>query len=137
MKNSFSKRPVVEKLGIKSGNRVAVLYSPKGYTSFLANLPSEVILTTRLAGEPFDLIQGFYEQKRSLKADLRKMKRSIRPSGKLWICWRKGHVTDLSREVIWELGDDAGFDSVASCAIDETWSAIKLMLPKTQRRSKK
>lgn len=134
MKSVASKRPVIEKLGIKSGNRVAVLYSPKGYTAILAKLPSDVILTTRLAGEPFDLIQGFYEDQRSLKADLRKIKKSIQSSGKVWICWKKGSVSDLNRDIIWKLGDNVGLDSVACCAINDEWSAMKLMLPKSERK---
>src|SRR4051812_16532221 len=105
MKAVASRRPVAEKLGIKPGNRIAVLYSPKGYTSILSKLPSEVSLTTRLAGEPFDIIQGFYQNQRSLKADLRKIRKAIQPMGKVWICWRKGNVTDLSGGVIHELGE--------------------------------
>src|SRR5690349_10678246 len=112
-----SKMPVIRKLGIKEQNRVAVLNSPKGYTSILRQLPSGVVMTTRLAGEQFDIVQGFYESCKALKADLPKLKRSIHPGGKIWVCWRKGHATDLSRDIIWQLGEKAGLDSVASCAI--------------------
>ncbi|MGE0632478.1 MAG: hypothetical protein AB7O96_08730 [Pseudobdellovibrionaceae bacterium] len=133
MKSAASKSLVAKKLGIKPGNRIAVLHSPKGYTSILAKLPAEVSMTTRLAGEHFDIVQGFYEDQKSLKADLRKIKKSILPSGKVWICWRKGNVTDLSRDAIWEMGNEIGLDAIASCAIDDNWSAMKLMLPKKQR----
>ncbi len=134
---AVSKRPVAEKLGIKPGHRMAVLYSPKGYTSILASFPSEVSLTTRLAGEPFDLIQGFYQDQKTLKADLRKIRKSIQPLGKVWICWRKGNVTDLSRNIIHQLAETARLDSVVECAIDEEWSAMKLMLPKLERKISK
>ncbi len=133
MKTTASKRPLKEKLGIRAGYRMAILNPPRGYTSILADLPSDTKLTTRLAGEPFDVIQGFYLNQRSLKADLRKIRKAIQPKGKIWICWKKGKVTDLSREVIWELGENVGLDSVASCAIDEEWAAMKLMLPKDER----
>jgi 23S rRNA A2030 N6-methylase RlmJ len=132
---SASKQTVAKKLGIKPGHRIAVLYSPKGYTSILAKLPPQVSLTTRLAGDPFDIIQGFYEDERSLKADLRKFRKAIYPWGKVWICWRKGNVTELNRDSIMELCEGVKLDSVASCAIDDEWSALKLMLPKTERRN--
>jgi hypothetical protein len=130
-----SKMPVLRKLGIKAHHRIAILNSPKGYTSILAKLPPGVSLTTRLAGEPFDLVQGFYENQKDLRADLSKLKRAIHPGGKIWICWRKGNVTNLSRDIIWHMGEKVGLDSVASCAIDENWSALKLMFPKSERKS--
>ena len=125
-----STRPVADKLGIKKGSRVAVLHSPKGYGL------AKVDFATRLSGEPFDVVQAFYENERALKSDLPKLKKAIVPSGKIWVCWRKGNVTDLSRDAIWALGDKVGLDSVASCAIDDHWSALNLMLPKDQRKAK-
>src|SRR4051812_20688628 len=117
-----STKPVIEKLGIKAGHRIAVLNSPKGYTAILGKVPADVSLTTRLAGEPFDLVQAFYDDQKSLRADLTKLKKSIHPLGKIWVCWRKGKVTDLSRDSIWALGDKAGLDSVSEVAIDQEWS---------------
>jgi hypothetical protein len=96
-----SQRPIARKLGIKSGNRVAVLHAPKGYTSTLGKVPADASLTTRLAGESFDLVQAFYEDQRTLKVDLPKLKKAIHPMGKIWVCWRKGNVTDLNRDSIW------------------------------------
>jgi hypothetical protein len=132
---SASSKPVAQKLGINPGNRIAILNSPRGYTSILSKVPRDVSLTTRLAGEPFDIVQGFYGTQRALKADIAKLKKAIHPGGKIWICWKKGNVTDLSRDSIWAIGDKAGLASVASCAIDDEWSALKLMLPKSQRRN--
>ena len=129
-----SQRPLAGKLGIKAGSRVAVLYGPKGYTSALGKSAS---LTTRLAGKPFDLVQAFYEDQKSLKADLPKLKKAIHRMGKIWICWRKGNLTDLNRDAIWAIGEKVGLDSVASIAVDEDWSALKLMFPKALRKGPK
>jgi hypothetical protein len=132
-----SKRAIAQKLGIKPGNRIAVLNSPKGYTSILAKLPPQVSLITRLAGEAFDLVQAFYEDERALKADLKKIRKFINPWGTVWICWRKGKVTDLNRDSIVSLCEKVNLDAVASCAIDDEWSALKLMLPKKERKPRK
>src|SRR5688500_2423343 len=99
-----SSKPIVKKLGIKPGNRIAILYPPRGYTAISGKLPTNVILTTRIAGDAFDLIQAFYEDEKSLKLDLKKFKAAILPNGKIWICWRKGNVTELSRDSIMEIG---------------------------------
>ncbi|MBI3554762.1 MAG: DUF4287 domain-containing protein [Deltaproteobacteria bacterium] len=131
-----SNRPIAQKLGIKTGNRIAVLYSPKGYTSILARLPPHVSLTTRLAGEPFDVVQGFYEDERSLTGDLRRFRKAIHPWGKVWICWRKGNVTELNRDTIMSLCEKVALDSVGSCAIDDEWSGLSLMLPKNERQER-
>src|ERR1700733_8076700 len=95
-----SQRPIAGKLGIKAGNRVAVLHAPQGYMVELKM--TDANLATRLTGQPFDLVQAFYEDQKSLKADLPKQKKAIHPLGKIWVCWRKGNVTDLSRDSIWE-----------------------------------
>src|SRR5688572_21052591 len=113
-----SQRSVITRLGIKPKNRIALLNSPKGYTSILAKLPPGVSFSTRVAGAPFDIVQAFYDDKRTLKADLSRLRRAIRPNGKIWICWRKGLVTELNRDLVMELGEKARLESVAACAID-------------------
>lgn len=125
---AVSQKPLTQKLGIKTGQRIALLHSPKGYTSILGEVPPEVTVTTRLAGEPFDLIQAFYEDQKTLKTGLRKLKKFVNPKGKIWVCWRKGRVTDLDRGAIHGISEKSGLDSVAECAIDADWSAMRLKL---------
>lgn len=131
---AMSKSPIFKKLGVKPGQRFAVLNAPKGYTAILAKVPDDVSMVTRIAGEPFDVVQAFYEDRKSLKSEIKKLRKAIVPGGKVWVCWRKGHITNLSRETIWEIGTQSGLDSVGSCAIDDDWSAMKMMLPKKQRK---
>lgn len=128
------KKSLAGKLGIRPGARVALLHSPRGYTSILGAVPRDVSFATRLAGEPFDLVQGFYEDRRSLKVELGKLKKSVTPQGRIWVCWRKGNVTELGRAAIHELGEKAGLHAVAECAVDAEWSAMRLMPPKLKRK---
>jgi hypothetical protein len=124
-----STKPVFQKLGLKPAHRAATLRVPRDVK--LGKSPAKFEKSFR--GE-FDFILGFYESKKTLEADLAKIRKTLTPSGMAWVCWRKGGVTELSREVIWASGEAVGLESVASCAIDDAWSALKLMFPKSQRR---
>jgi hypothetical protein len=128
-----SKKAIAQKLGIKEGHRVALLHAPKGYTSILASVPDEVTITTRLAGEPFHVVQAFFEDDRALRSEIKKLSKAIYSFGSVWICWRKGNVTSLNRDLIHKRAEVVGLEGVASCSIDESWSALRLMRPKNCR----
>jgi hypothetical protein len=130
---TLSERSLAERLGIKGGDRVAVLHAPKGYTSILGDLPDGVTMTTRLAGEPFAVIQAFYQDERALKSELRKLRRAIEPKGKIWICWRKAKKGTLGRDQIGELCMAAKLSPAGICSVDDDWSGLKVMLPKEER----
>ncbi len=123
-----STKPVFQKLGLKPSHRATTLRIPSDVK--LGTAPAKFEKSFR--GE-FDFVVGFYESKKMLEADLAKIRKALMPSGMAWVCWRKGGVTELSREVIWAAGEAVGLESVASCAIDDDWSALKLMFPKSQR----
>ncbi len=76
----------------------------------------------------------FYDSSEKIKADLGKVSKSLSKSGMAWVCWKKGNVTDLSRDSIWRLAKSAGLKGVSSCAINDHWSALKLMFPKNTRK---
>jgi hypothetical protein len=128
-----STKPVAQKLGMKADHRAILVGAPKGFEKSLGKLPAGLSLQKRLSGE-FDFITAFFESQKELAGALPRLRKGLRKSGMLWICWRKGGVTDLSRDTIWPLAEKHGLDGVSSVAIDEKWSALKLMYPKAQRK---
>ncbi len=55
---------------------------------------------------------------------------ALDPAGGLWIAWPKrasGVATDLSENVVRELGLDAGLVDNKVCAVDEVWSALRFV----------
>jgi len=128
-----SKKPLGAKLGIKAGQRVAVLHPPKSYK--LSGLPARVELKNRLTGGAFDLVQAFYEKERVFRSELGDLRKSILASGSVWVCWKKGGVTDLDRDSIAALALKAGLEGVATCAVSDEWSALRLMLPAAKRKA--
>jgi predicted DNA-binding ArsR family transcriptional regulator len=130
----LSNKPVYLKLGLKPSHRaLKINHVPSHVEKDLGMPPEGVKFEKSLAGE-YDFIIGFYESIDDLKGDLERAKKILKKSGMVWVCWRKGNVTELSRDVIWKIGEDFGLESVSSCSINDVWSALKFMYPKDQRR---
>jgi len=127
-----SEKPVFQKLGLKSTHKAAKLTIPREFEKMLGE--TGVKFSRTLAEGDFDFILGFYESQKELKGDLPKIKRALaKKTGMAWVCWRKGNITDLSRDGIRSLVEGTGLDTVASCSINDDWSSLKLMYPKAER----
>jgi hypothetical protein len=135
----YSKRSLAEKLGIKEGFRIAILNPPENYTSVLGALPAGVTVDDRgRAG--MDLIQCFVMSKREAASAISALKDNISPGGALWVSWPKvssGVKTDLNENVIREIGLKSGLVDVKVCAVDETWSGLKLVYRLKDRSSRR
>lgn len=131
----YSKRSLVDKLGIKPGHRVAILNAPRGYESALGALPEGA---TRVASlrSPLELIQYFTVERRELEGAFAKLKAALKDSGALWVSWPKGAskvATDLNENVVREVGLRHGLVDVKVCAVDETWSGLKFVVRRKDR----
>ena len=124
----YSGKPLVEKLGIKSGHAVALLAAPPGFDDTLGALPDGVKVRRR-AGEA-DVALLFTRAARDLEARFAATAETLRPGGMLWVAWPKktsGVATDLTENVVRDIGLAAGLVDVKVCAIDETWSGLKFV----------
>jgi hypothetical protein len=125
----YSKRTLVEKLGIKAGMQVVVLGAPATYLSLLGRLPAGAALRSRLPASAA-FIHQFVRRRRDLTADFPRLARSLTDEGTLWISWPKqtsGVDTDLNENVIREIGLGHGLVDVKVAAVDETWSGLKFV----------
>ena len=55
---------------------------------------------------------------------------ALSQSGMLWVSWPKGSSrvpTDLTENVVREIGLRNGLVDVKVCAVDETWSGLKFV----------
>jgi len=66
----YSGKPLVEKLGIKQGQKVALLSAPGYYESLLTRMPPGVTVARELKGE-LDFVQLFVRDELSLERQLR------------------------------------------------------------------
>jgi hypothetical protein len=126
--------PLVRKLGIRPGDRVAVLGDPGHAEALLSPLPDGATLSETTAGA--DLVVRFTARRAELDADLPRLGESVYPDGALWIAWPKrasGVPTDVTEDVVRELALPLGLVDVKVCAVDETWSGLKLVWRKERR----
>lgn len=129
MTAGYSKRSLVEKLGIKARGAIAILGAPQGYARTLGRLPAGVTRHATVAG-PLDFVQFFTRDKRELQRAFRALERALSPAGMLWISWPKqasGVRTDLSEDVIRKIGLAHGLVDVKVAAIDDVWSGLKFV----------
>jgi len=129
MPAGYSKRSLVEKLGIKEGSQIAILNPPEGYGATLGSLPKNVAPNSKLRAG-LDFVHFFVKERRQLAGEFSKLKSSLKPNGALWISWPKAASkieTDLNENVVREIGLKNGLVDVKVCAVDEVWSGLKFV----------
>ncbi len=135
--SGYSGKALGQKLGIKSWMRVKTRNDPGRYQQLLGALPDDVVISTRLR-RPVDLVHIFSIARAHLLAELRTAMKEIEQDGAIWVSWPKkasGVETDLTEDVIREVALPMGLVDVKVCAVDETWSGLKLVIRKANRRN--
>src|SRR2546423_11171617 len=117
----YSKRSLIEKLGIKEDSRVSIVHAPEGYDATLGPLPSGV---TRMAksGANLDFIQAFFVESKILEREFPALKQAIKPNGVIWISWPKKAAkitTDLTGNIVQDIGLKHGLVDIKVCAVDD------------------
>ncbi len=126
----YSGTPLVRKLGIQTEARLGLFGAPAGFDETLGDLPSGVRVRRRLGGARFDVIVAFHVRRSELAGRLPALVGALDSSGGLWLAWPKrasGVPTDLTDNVVRELGLAAGLVDNKVCAIDEVWSGLRLV----------
>ena len=125
----YSGTPLARKLGIREGARVVLAGAPPGAEDLLEPLPDGVRLSRRL-GAPADVVVAFHTSRRELEARFPRLRAAIHDAGGLWIAWPKrasGLETDLTEDVVRDLALERGLVDNKVCAIDDTWSGLRLV----------
>jgi hypothetical protein len=127
----FVNKPVVEKLGIKPGFCIFTAGAPRAYQDIVGQLPAGVTIAPALKA-PLDMVHVFAMQATGLAARLRSCRAAIAPDGTVWVSWPKkssGIATDLSDVVVRQIALRLGLVDIKVCAIDDTWSGLKFVIP--------
>src|SRR6185295_12754974 len=129
MTAGYSKRSLVEKLGIKPNSDIAILNAPADFHSTLGPLPDGVVLRSKLS-KPLPFIHAFFLDSKKLDLQFPTLKKSLEQTGALWISWPKKAAkieTDLTDNVVREIGLRHGLVDIKVCAVDEVWSGLKFV----------
>jgi hypothetical protein len=134
----YSGTPLPKKLGIKSGQRIALIAAPAGFDATLGMLPADVTLQSgRAAKQPLDVIVWFVTRRAELDRGIAALRPRMAPACGLWVAWPKrasGVATDVTADVVREVALPTGLVDNKVCAIDETWSGLRLVIRLENRR---
>jgi hypothetical protein len=129
--------PLPVKLGIGEGDEVALIGAPERFEDTLGELPDVASLHTDLADDArYDVIVFFVTERADLEADLPQLRASMAPACGLWIAFpkRASRVpTDITDHVIREIALPTGLVDNKVCAIDATWTGIRLVIRRANR----
>jgi hypothetical protein len=137
MSSDSSGIPLAKKLGVKEGQRFAILGAPKGYRKTLGVLPPRVAVSAKLI-DGMDLIQIFVTREEDLKKLLPASKGVMKPAGAVWVSWRKhpsGIQNELRSSTVRQIGLESGLVDVKVCSIDDTWSGLKFVIRVKDRQN--
>jgi hypothetical protein len=133
----YSGTPLPAKLGIGEGDEVALIGAPERFEDTLGELPDVASLHTDLADNArYDVILVFVTERAELEAELPRLRARMAPACGLWIAWPKRASkvpTDMTENVVREVALPTGLVDNKVCAIDETWSGLRLVIRRENR----
>jgi ABC-type Na+ transport system ATPase subunit NatA len=137
----YSGTPLAKKLGIKEGHTVAIVGAPKDFEKTLGELPQTVAIQAGLQGrQPLDVIVLFVTRRAELERRIAPIRKRMNPAAGLWVAWPKKASkvsTDMTDEVVRGVALPTGLVDNKVCAIDETWSGLRLVIRLEHREQKR
>ena len=135
MTSGNSSAPLVKKLGLRDGQRVWFDAMPDSVADEIDEYALELTFVADPA-EGIDAAQVFVTERADLEAKLAALRHQIAPDGQVWVSWPKQAAkipTDITEDTIREIALPLGFVDTKVCAVDETWSGLKLVIRKGLR----
>jgi hypothetical protein len=135
MASGYSGIPLAKKLGLRDGQRVWF----SGMPTSVADEIDEYALDLTFVADPAEGIDAahiFVTDRTELVRLLTALRHQIAPDGQIWVSWRKkasNEPTDITEDTIREVCLPMGLVDTKVCAVDETWSALKLVIRKELR----
>ncbi len=132
----YSGTPLPRKLGIGEGDELALIGAPEGFEDSLGELPGVTVHTDLADSARFDVMVVFVTWRAELEAELDHLRARMAPACGLWVAWPKRAskvATDMTEDVVRELALPTGLVDNKVCAIDEVWSALRLVIRRELR----
>ena len=131
----YSGTPLAKKLGYRDGKRVFLYSAPKNYRALVDPLPP-AILFEKSFGAKTDLVHAFFTDQAELGKFLKLARQTLQPDASIWVSWPKKSAkvpTTITEDTIRKLALPLGLVDIKVCAVDDTWSGLKLVLRKELR----
>ena len=134
MASGYSGTPLAKKLSLRDGQRVWFDNMPEDVADEIGDYALDLTFVDPAQG--IDAAHIFVTERADLAAKLATLRNQIAPDGQVWVSWPKKAAkvpTDITEDTIRELALPMGFVDTKVCAIDETWSGLKLVIRKELR----
>ncbi|WP_260582211.1 hypothetical protein [Sphingopyxis sp. PET50] len=133
MTAGYSGTPLAKKLSLKDGLSAWFHAMPASVRAEIG----DVALDERKAPEAgLQAAHIFTTERAELERLLTELRTLIDPAGFVWVSWPKKASkvpTDITEDVIRDIGLPMGWVDVKVCAVDQVWSGLKLMIRKELR----
>ena len=135
----YSGTPLPRKLGLKEGMRVRLSAPPEDYWELLGGPPETLGIELLEDDDPTaaDFTHLFATERQVLEEGFARARASMAEDGSVWASWPKkssGMSAEIGRAEVMAAGKAAGLVDVKVCAVDETWSGLKFVIPVADRR---
>ena len=131
----YSGTPLIKKLGIAPGAKVAVFSKPADYEELLGELPEGAKLGVKVDSAT-TLVHVFATERKSLAEQLKSLRAKLGEATPVWVSWPKKSAkvpTDITEDTIREVALPLGYVDIKVCAVSELWSGPKLVVRKELR----
>jgi hypothetical protein len=134
----YSGTPLAKKLGFKPGEplwasgmpaSVKMVLDKEAGPRYLAR-PTKALAAAHI----------FHTSAAKLEAELESLRAKLASDGMIWVSWPKkaaaktlGIETDITEDTIRKIALPMGYVDIKVCAVDETWSGLKLVIRKALR----
>ena len=133
----YSGKAPWQKLGLARGLRILLRRAPGDYATLVGTRAEDLTLVgTRAA---FDVAHLFVDRAAALTRELASLSARLAADGVIWVSWPKrasGVATDIREDTVRDFALPLGLVDVKVCAMDATWSALKLVWRRTHRSDK-
>ena len=132
----YSNTPLAKKLGIRENSRVKTECAPSNFLELLHPLPNKAKVSSRLK-KPVNIWHIFARYKKGLGTKLQRAIKGVPYNGVIWVSWPKkasGVKTDMNEDEVRKVALPLGLVDIKVCAVDKTWSGLKLMIRKENRK---
>ena len=132
----YSATPLAKKLGIKNGFKIRLINKPDYYFDLFTDLPNDIkILTDKKSKKNF--IHLFVKTLNDFEKHIHDLKNEIEQDGMIWVSWYKQSSkipTNVTEDKIRNTALSIGLVDIKVCAVDDVWSALKLVIPVKDRK---
>ncbi len=128
--SGYSKRPLVEKLGIRPGFRILWVNAPDHLDSLLGPLPNGAEVADS-SSEELDYVHVFATEREQLEEWMPRLRAQIKQDGMIWASWPKQSsplAGELKENAVRQIGLENDLVDVKVAAIDQDWSGLKFVI---------